>query len=102
MCLFLGIKDNPIFKAMEDREKKITILAYRRILSDLRTIEKGNISLQDLKTILEQREIIELLMEASSYKIKLDMYANRLKCLEEHISAVQIFFENMSNNIVGT
>ena len=87
---------------MKDRQMTITTSAHSKILSITKEIEKGSISLQYLKIILECRITIELLMKASSLIIELDMYANRLKNLEEHIAAVQLFHQHMFSGVEGT
>ena len=86
---------------MEDRQMTITASACSKILSITNEIVNGSISLQDLKTILEHRITVELLMKASSSIIELDMYANRLKNLEEHITAVQLFHQHMFSGVEG-
>ena len=75
--------------------------ARSKILSITKEIVNGNISLQHLKLILEHRMNIELLMKALFSIIELDMYANRLKNLEEHIAAVQLFHQHMFCGVEG-
>ena len=86
---------------MEDSQMTITASARSKILSIRKEIVNGSISLQYLNTILEHRITVELLMKASSSIIELDMYANRLKNLEEHITAIQLFHQHMFSGVEG-
>ena len=79
----------------------ITRSAHSKILSITKEIVNGSISLQHLKIVLVRRIAVKLLMKASSSIIELDMYANRLKNLEEHITAVQLFHQHMFSGVEG-
>ena len=87
---------------MENRAMVVIASARSKILSITKEIVNGNISLQHLKLILEHRMNIELLMKALFSIIELDMYANHLKNLEEHIAAVQLFHQHMFSGVEGT